>query len=151
MLRFSAMNVVVTGASRGIGLEFCRLALASEARVLAVARQPAESHGLSELRKKSASALQVVQADVSRPGASEAILAAAREWGPVDILINNAGIMRTINVHDVSATFAKNSLDLAMNQSLSASYGPLSLVGGNFYATNSESEVHTYFARLPQA
>ncbi len=111
MLPFSTMNVVITGASRGIGLEFCRLALAGEARVLAVARQPGESRGLNELLGKSASALRVVQADVSRPGASETILTAAREWGPVDVLINNAGVYRKgETAEDFAASFAVNAV-----------------------------------------
>ena len=105
MLPSAAMNIIVTGTSRGIGLEFCRLALASEARVLAVARKPDESPGLKDLQKKSAAALKIVQADVSRPEAVDGILEAARAWGPIDVLINNAGVYRK---GETAADFAES-------------------------------------------
>lgn len=71
----------VTGANRGIGLEFVRELLASGARkVYAAARSP-ESINIDGVER--------VSLDVTRP---ETIAAAAKECGDVNLLVNNAGI-----------------------------------------------------------
>jgi NAD(P)-dependent dehydrogenase (short-subunit alcohol dehydrogenase family) len=79
-------KVVVTGANRGIGLEFCRQLRARGDAVVAACRRSSE--GLAEL------GVQVVEGiDVgSEPGARA--LHAALGSERVDVLINNAGIMR---------------------------------------------------------
>lgn len=71
----------VTGANRGIGLEFARALLAGGARkVYAAARSP-ETIKLDGVER--------VPLDVTKP---EAIAAAAKRYGDVNLLINNAGI-----------------------------------------------------------
>ena len=71
----------VTGANRGIGLEFARELVAAGARkVYAAARNP-ESVGIDGVER--------VSLDVTRP---ETIVAAAKECGDVNLLVNNAGI-----------------------------------------------------------
>jgi 3-oxoacyl-[acyl-carrier protein] reductase len=67
---------IVTGATRGIGLETARMLHAEGAHVLAVAR----------------SGPDVFQADVTNPDDAAAIVAACVErYGTVDVLVNNAG------------------------------------------------------------
>ncbi|HEX7841448.1 MAG TPA: SDR family oxidoreductase [Kofleriaceae bacterium] len=74
---------LVTGANRGLGLAFTRALLAGGARkVYAAARDP------STIRLPG---VQAVVLDVTR---EEDIAAAARAYGDVDLLINNAGIVR---------------------------------------------------------
>lgn len=77
------MNIVITGASRGIGLELTKQALARRDDVLVVARDPRELSGQ----------VKVVETDVTAVDATEQILRAAKDWDHVDVLINNAGIM----------------------------------------------------------
>ena len=67
---------IVTGATRGIGLETARMLHAEGAHVLAVARSGAD----------------VFHADVTEPEDTAAIVAACVEcFGTVDVLVNNAG------------------------------------------------------------
>lgn len=85
------LNVLVAGASRGIGLGLVRAYLERGARVFAVARQPAASAGLAELAGQFGECLQVVACDLNAPAAGADILAAL---GAVrlDRLLLNAGI-----------------------------------------------------------
>ncbi|WP_315139667.1 3-oxoacyl-ACP reductase [Achromobacter marplatensis] len=80
---------LVTGAGRGIGLEVARLLLAKGYRVLAVSREGVEAQRLG-----GASAhLRTERADVTDYAAMQALVDSAREqWGPVSVLMNNAGI-----------------------------------------------------------
>jgi len=88
------MNVVVTGASRGIGLELTTIALNKGDQVLAVARDPKRSRGLMALQKEFGDKLSLCAADVAHPEAAEMILNSVANWSAIDTLINNAGIFR---------------------------------------------------------
>lgn len=79
------MNVLIVGASRGIGLEFVRQYRADGARVTATARDDA---GLERLRALGATALRLDVADA----ASASGLGAQIEGGAFDIAIVNAGV-----------------------------------------------------------
>lgn len=105
------MNVIVTGASRGIGLELVRDALEKGDHVLAVARKPAESKGLAELEKKYGTQLKTCAIDVAHPEAGDAIGKAIESWPAVDVLINNAGVFRKgEKLEDFSASFQTNTV-----------------------------------------
>jgi NAD(P)-dependent dehydrogenase (short-subunit alcohol dehydrogenase family) len=82
-------TVLVTGSSRGIGLQLVREYAQRGYHVIATARKPAESKDLNELAARSKNVrletLDVVDA------ASVAALAERLKGEPIDILINNAG------------------------------------------------------------
>jgi len=80
-------TIVITGASRGIGLELTRLFLQAGKHVVAGCRQPQKAEALRKLAGK----LDVVQLDVAV--ASEvAALGKTLNGKTVDVLINNAGV-----------------------------------------------------------
>ena len=79
-------TVLVTGANRGLGLEFVRQLSAKGYTVIGTARKP---EAADELK---GAADRVEQLDVADP-ASVAALAERLEGVPIDILINNAGIL----------------------------------------------------------
>jgi NAD(P)-dependent dehydrogenase (short-subunit alcohol dehydrogenase family) len=86
-----AMNtVVITGANRGLGLEYCRQLAAAGWQVLACTRNPDRSPALQELADSQPARVRVCRLDVVDEGD---VLALAREMEgrPIDMLINNAG------------------------------------------------------------
>jgi NAD(P)-dependent dehydrogenase (short-subunit alcohol dehydrogenase family) len=87
------MKVIVTGASRGIGLELTRIALRQGHEVLAVARNPEASTALGELAGEFRAQLRVHPADLRDAGAAASISAATQDWLLIDLLFNNAGIL----------------------------------------------------------
>ncbi|KAL0028677.1 hypothetical protein WJX79_010100 [Trebouxia sp. C0005] len=86
--------VVITGSSRGLGLEFVRQLLdTTESHVVATARDPQKADALTALAKQQPDRLKLVALDT---GDESSIKAAAKEvaslYSGVDLLINNAGI-----------------------------------------------------------
>lgn len=86
-------TVIVTGAGTGVGRAVSELLLARGAHVAAVGRREAA------LREVAAGAggerVEVIAADITRPGAAEDVVAAATvRFGTVHGLVNNAGLAR---------------------------------------------------------
>jgi NAD(P)-dependent dehydrogenase (short-subunit alcohol dehydrogenase family) len=93
---------VVTGASRGIGRETARRLCAEGAHVLLVARVKAELEDAVEECERTGGRAAPLLCDVTDPAAGERILAESnRRFGPVDVLVNNAGTARWRDVDDV--------------------------------------------------
>lgn len=86
------MNVLVTGANRGIGLEFVRQLLEAGHLVTATARSPERASELNAMAKERPEALTVLPLDVTSPE-SVCKLAGALSDSSIDILINNAGVL----------------------------------------------------------
>jgi 3-oxoacyl-[acyl-carrier protein] reductase len=87
---------IVTGASRGIGAAIAeRLAGDGFAVVINYAGKAAEAEALAERIEQNGGKALTVQADVSEPAAVGHLFDAAEAaFGGVDVLVNNAGIMR---------------------------------------------------------
>jgi NAD(P)-dependent dehydrogenase (short-subunit alcohol dehydrogenase family) len=86
-------RVVVTGANRGLGLEFARQLVAAGDEVVATTRSPKVADDLNKLASTSDGRCTVVRLDVADQAEVEA---AARQIGErfeaLDLLVNNAGI-----------------------------------------------------------
>jgi NAD(P)-dependent dehydrogenase (short-subunit alcohol dehydrogenase family) len=83
---------LITGANRGIGLELTRQAAASGVNVIAAVRDPAKAVALNALAAASKGQIEVVAMDVA-DAASIAAAQASIGARPIDVLINNAGVM----------------------------------------------------------
>jgi NAD(P)-dependent dehydrogenase (short-subunit alcohol dehydrogenase family) len=86
--------VVITGGSRGLGLALAREFARQRAKVALLARDPEElERAAAELRTASAE-VTTWTCDVRRDQeVEETISAIGREYGRIDVLVNNAGIM----------------------------------------------------------
>ena len=78
---------IVTGASSGIGLGVTLALLDRGYRVVAVARDPARARQL-----RTSADLAIVAGDVGKRATAERAAAAARDFGGLDLLVNNAGV-----------------------------------------------------------
>ncbi len=108
------MIVVVTGASRGIGLELVRQFLARGDRVFAAVRQPTLADRLMDLGNAHPRALTVLSCDVTSDPSVQEMARSVTE--PVDALVNNAGItgkratFAELDFDDLVKTFQTNAL-----------------------------------------
>src|SRR5262245_34806972 len=95
--------VLVTSASRGIG-RATAAALAAEGARVAVNHpgEPGEAAETAALVEEAGGKALVVEADVANPKAVDALASRVDDvFGPVDVLVNNAGICPHVEFFDI--------------------------------------------------
>jgi len=92
-------HCLITGANRGIGLEFTRQLLARGEHVVATCRQPGKATALNALAGEYPGRLHVLPLDVvdakSRAGLVRELPLVLGDDGRLDLLLNNAGILHS--------------------------------------------------------
>jgi NAD(P)-dependent dehydrogenase (short-subunit alcohol dehydrogenase family) len=84
-------SALITGANRGLGLEFARQYLADGWRVYAACRDPESASELRRLADGSGQKLLIIGLDVTDPLSIKAAAAELAER-TIDVLLNNAGV-----------------------------------------------------------
>ena len=111
---FEDRTAVVTGGGRGIGRAICQMLAERGARVAVnfEHNQQAADETISMIAGQAERAM-AVQADVSDSAAVDRMMRAVREQlGPIDFLINNAGIATTTSHHDLKYEDWKRMFDI---------------------------------------
>src|SRR6476620_4659113 len=112
--RFSlaGKRALVTGASKGIGLEPCQALADAGADIVAVARERVGLKAASDSVEACGRHCLTIEADLASTAETKNVAAKAlASWGTIDILVNNAGValiapLLEANVEDWDATMA---------------------------------------------
>ncbi len=98
-------SVVITGTSKGIGLEAALAFGRAGHKVHATMRNPTQSPALAETAAREKLPIAVSTMDVdSDESVTRAIAAIQKDHGPIDVLVNNAGVERAGSVEELSLT-----------------------------------------------
>lgn len=93
-MRLENKSVVVTGASSGMGKAMVELFVKEGANVVAVARRKERLEALAESLQAGPGKVAIFVGDVSKREDCEAMIdLAVKEYGRLDVLVNNAGVM----------------------------------------------------------
>lgn len=110
------MNILITGANRGIGLEMVRYTMEQGWRIFACCRNPHNADNLFNIAKLSSGQISVHIADMMELSTLQALSYELRN-DPIDILMNNAGvygsdknIFGAVDVDSWLQTFQVNSI-----------------------------------------
>jgi NAD(P)-dependent dehydrogenase (short-subunit alcohol dehydrogenase family) len=154
-MRLKDKVALITGAGSGIGRESALLFSKEGAAILAVdVNEQAAADTVAEIRKNGGRAAKC-KADVSKAADSQAMVAAAeREFGRLNVLFNNAGIMHAKDDDAVSTEEAVWDLTLDVNGKgvfLGCKYGiPALRRAGGGSIINTASFVARMGAATPQ-
>lgn len=124
-LRFDGEVAVITGAAGGLGEQYALLLAARGARVVVNdiggsvtgdGSDAAAADAVAEqIRRQGGEAVADNHSVTSPQGGQAIIETALRAWGRVDILINNAGIVRDAPFEDMTADRLKPLVDVHLN------------------------------------
>ena len=101
---------LVTGASDGIGLEFCRLLAARGYDLILVARRQQLLEDIAaQLMQRYNIRCHVISCDLSLPQAAQTLFTEVKQRGlAVDLLVNNAGLLCNGFFHELPLTQQEN-------------------------------------------
>jgi NAD(P)-dependent dehydrogenase (short-subunit alcohol dehydrogenase family) len=95
---------LVTGASSGLGAQFARVLAANGAQVILAARRVERLQELRAEIESQGGAADVVPLDVSDlDSVAAAVAKVEAENGPIDVLVNNAGVSTVARLTDVTS------------------------------------------------
>lgn len=110
-------RVLVTGANRGLGLEFARQLLARGDRVIAACRHPGRATDLTAMAASHPGHLHVLPLDVTRTASiTELGRETAMLFPSLDLLVNNAGVLvpgerfGSVSADDLESSFRSNAV-----------------------------------------
>ncbi len=113
LMKLSQRTVLITGGTSGIGLELAKQLLDRGNTVIVTGRD----QGKLDAAKRTLPGVQTFQSDVSDPAAIAALCAQVlAEFPALDTLINNAGIMRNLNLNqDRDLTDVTREIEINLN------------------------------------
>lgn len=101
------MTALVTGANRGIGFEVCRQLAKQGYRVILAARFEGKGVQAAESLQKEGLDVQFRKLDITLPSDVEALAESLkRDFGGIDVLVNNAGVFLDDRDSENSSVFA---------------------------------------------
>jgi NAD(P)-dependent dehydrogenase (short-subunit alcohol dehydrogenase family) len=99
MMPISSHVALVTGAGRGLGQEFAIALAAHGFKVAVTARTQAEIDATTAQIERAGGRAIAIAGDVTSQQAVERTIAITEaELGPIDLLVNNAGVLRALGV-----------------------------------------------------
>jgi meso-butanediol dehydrogenase/(S,S)-butanediol dehydrogenase/diacetyl reductase len=144
--RLEGKCIVVTGASRGLGLSIARRCVAEGAQIIAVARNAERLAAAITPLGECAVAITgdlAVAADVQRVFA-----AAERRFGKLDVLINNAAVYEMFSIEEATVERVRAILDANLLAPILCIGAATPLLrkagGGDIINITSEGAVNTY-------
>lgn len=113
-MEFKNSTILITGGTSGIGLEFVKQLTEQGANIIVTGRN---LDALNETKKKFPK-VHTFQSDVSRPQDIEQLYKDVTQQFPqLNIIINNAGIMRLIDLQDTTLDLENINREIATNLS----------------------------------
>jgi uncharacterized oxidoreductase len=113
-MKLKGSTILITGGTSGIGLEFVKQLTAQGANIIITGRN------LDALRraKNNHPNIQVFQSDVSKPeDVAQLYTDVVRQFPELNMIINNAGIMRLLDLQDDTIDLSDITQEIAINLS----------------------------------
>ncbi|EQA36109.1 KR domain protein [Leptospira inadai serovar Lyme str. 10] len=111
-MKLKGNTILITGGAGGIGLEMASRLLERENTVIITGRNREKLNRVKEILPK----IHTIQSDVSSEKEIESLYQDMIERFPnLNVLINNAGVMRVVNFHETHSSLAEFTQEININ------------------------------------
>ncbi len=102
-MRLKDLSIVITGSGRGIGRSIAICCAEEGARVVINDINPSSLQQARTLLESKGAKVIAFEGDISKRSEAQGLIdAAVKEFGRIDVLVNNAGIMKAIPFLDIT-------------------------------------------------
>lgn len=123
------MNIIITGASKGIGYELAKEMLARNQQVIAVARSEKKLQELEVQTSHLDGKLILMPGDITIAEFRKQISRKVEETGGVDVLINNAGLL----INKRAGEFTEQEFDRLFDVNVKSAFFLVQQLMGSFH------------------
>jgi gluconate 5-dehydrogenase len=98
----SQRRILVTGSNAGLGFEIARGLAQHGASIILNGRNPAKLTAAANRLRKEGHTVEEARFDITKEEEVQKAVAELSSTGPIDVLVNNAGIQRRVRLDEVS-------------------------------------------------
>ncbi|MFE9748389.1 SDR family NAD(P)-dependent oxidoreductase [Saccharothrix saharensis] len=149
--RLDGQVAIVTGASSGLGVAFAKGLAEAGADVVLAARRVERLKDTAQLVEDTGRRALVVQADVAQPDDCREVARAAAEFGPVHVLVNNAGVASAVPASRETPEQFLGVMDVNLNGTYWMAQAAAAVMTGGGSIINVSSVLGLVSGGLPQA
>ncbi|MGM1063492.1 SDR family NAD(P)-dependent oxidoreductase [Saccharothrix sp. Mg75] len=149
--RLDDQVAIVTGASSGLGVAFAKGLAEAGADVVLAARRVDRLKDTAELVEAAGRRALIVQADVAQPDDCREVARAAAGFGPVTVLVNNAGVASAVPASRETPEQFLRVLDVNLNGAYWMAQAAAAVMTGGGAIVNVSSVLGLVSGGLPQA
>ncbi len=149
--RLDGQVAIVTGASSGLGVAFAKGLAEAGADVVLAARRVDRLKDTAELVEGAGCRALIVQADVAQPDDCREVARAAAEFGPVHVLVNNAGVASAVPASRETPEQFLGVMDVNLNGAYWMAQAAAAVMTGGGSIVNVSSVLGLVSGGLPQA
>ena len=149
--RLDGQVAIVTGASSGLGVAFAKALAEAGADVVLAARRAERLKDTAQLVEDAGRRALIVQADVALPEDCRRVAEEAAAFGPVSILVNNAGVGTAVPASRETPEQFRGVIDVNLNGAYWMAQAAAAAMANGGSIINISSVLGLMSGGLPQA
>jgi 2-dehydro-3-deoxy-D-gluconate 5-dehydrogenase len=137
LFNLSGKTALVTGSSAGLGAAIAEALAEAGADVICHGNSRPAAETCRKIQRRNGRRATAIQADLSRSSGAQELFAKARSFAPIDIVVNNAGVIRRAP----AAEYPLEDWDLVLQVNLKSLFQLSQLAGRDWIENNRPGKI----------